>query len=266
MRVDRAAPFELLVRSSPDWVIIVDNATGEWIYTNKDAGAVLTELSIEPKIHEWIAARLQDQEKVTDRVLNFRTHRGAQSFLVNMIPIEWMGRATTLAVFSAAGQAPDRQSLVEDALYKDWLTGAQSRYFGMLTIERLIRDNAGFVLCFIDIDDLKSVNDEYGHAVGDRCIIKIAETLKTFSSTAVVSRIGGDEFLIVDRDVSLAYAKKRLLVLLIGLRNYRDPEASCLSFSFSYGVVGRRRDDTGSATRLLSLADKEMYLNKKRAL
>ena len=57
----------------------------------------------------------------------------------------------------------------------------------------------GYLMCIIDVDNLKGNNDELGHESGDRLIIRVAELLKTLSNNALVFRLGGDEFAMVVR-------------------------------------------------------------------
>ena len=57
----------------------------------------------------------------------------------------------------------------------------------------------------VDVDDFKSINDSHGHEIGDRVLIKIAETLKTnFRSDDCICRVGGDEFVVVLSGIDLA--------------------------------------------------------------
>jgi diguanylate cyclase (GGDEF)-like protein/PAS domain S-box-containing protein len=65
-------------------------------------------------------------------------------------------------------------------------------------------------LLYIDVDGLKSINDSFGHAAGDQALIAVAERLNSACrSSDIVSRIGGDEF----------------VVLLVGLQSINDAEA-----------------------------------------
>lgn len=58
-------------------------------------------------------------------------------------------------------------------------------------------------LVLLDIDGFKAINDTYGHAVGDRVVMDVAEYLKAcFRKADIVSRFGGDEFLVLARGIS----------------------------------------------------------------
>jgi diguanylate cyclase (GGDEF)-like protein len=87
---------------------------------------------------------------------------------------------------------------LNNRLVKDVLTGLTSRYQYRSEIERIIGaapDGMG-MFCFIDLDDFKSVNDRYGHAVGDEYLIEFARRMRSMASQYPILhiRIAGDEF------------------------------------------------------------------------
>lgn len=77
----------------------------------------------------------------------------------------------------------------------DFMTGIWNRRHGEKLIEQALRDKVKGMMCIIDCDKFKSINDTYGHAVGDEVIIAIAHTLKNACrKDDIVVRLGGDEF------------------------------------------------------------------------
>ncbi len=84
------------------------------------------------------------------------------------------------------------------------------------TFERTCREwlqpgRHGFVLAMADVDDFKTINDRYGHGVGDRLLVSVAETLgRSVRSDDLVARVGGDEFAVLAGGLTLAQAEKRL--------------------------------------------------------
>lgn len=84
----------------------------------------------------------------------------------------------------------------------DMLTGILNRRSGIQYLQELIKQvettHEAFVVCYIDINGLKEVNDKYGHSEGDYYIIKVCEIIQSkLDQTDVLFRMGGDEFLIV---------------------------------------------------------------------
>lgn len=77
----------------------------------------------------------------------------------------------------------------------DLMTGIRNRGSGERKIKELIEDNHQGMFCLLDIDKFKSVNDQFGHGVGDKVIIEIANCLKSsFRKNDIILRLGGDEY------------------------------------------------------------------------
>lgn len=92
---------------------------------------------------------------------------------------------------------------IQNKILKDDLTNCFNRKYIMCDLENKYNQNIfNFGILFIDIDNLKKVNDMLGHEEGDKYIITISEILKTsIRENDLISRIGGDEFLIVLNDL-----------------------------------------------------------------
>ena len=93
-------------------------------------------------------------------------------------------------------------------------------------------------LFFIDIDNLKDVNDQLGHIKGDEAITKIATALRSlFRSSDMMGRVGGDEFLILMKDVSgPALAEKKAAELVEALQFSLADDTATVSLSVSVGI------------------------------
>ena len=109
--------------------------------------------------------------------------------------------------------AEARQNLVLAGT--DDVTGAWTRKFGLAgvtrEIERAHRTGGQLTLAFIDVDGLKRVNDERGHAAGDLVLKLVVETLRTnLRPYDVIVRYGGDEFVCAMPNLSLAAARERM--------------------------------------------------------
>jgi len=79
--------------------------------------------------------------------------------------------------------------------FRDSLTGINNRYCLFRDIGLLIQKGTPFTVIFLDLDDLKSINDKYSHHVGDKYLIEFANVLgKTISTNGDVYRFAGDEF------------------------------------------------------------------------
>ncbi len=85
---------------------------------------------------------------------------------------------------------------------QDELTNLPNRRYFMYSLEQAIRDSAKkeskFTLLNLDLNYFKSINDTYGHAVGDMVLVAVAERIrKVIRASDLVARVGGDEFLVL---------------------------------------------------------------------
>ena len=144
------------------------------------------------------------------------------------------------------------QEMSEMALY-DSLTGAYSRTVGLKLLESAVesvkRTGRGAFIIFIDIDNLKKINDEYGHLKGDEMLRSFAQAcIKSMRKTDMLIRYGGDEFI-------LFVDSENPEILLERIKNLS-------AISFSYGIVPIESEQ--SLFEILKLADERMYKAKKK--
>ena len=88
----------------------------------------------------------------------------------------------------------DREQELRDQAQQDQLTKLYNRAGVKLIDARLEQISRG-VLFMMDLDDFKSINDNYGHAAGDKLLTAVGQILtETFRTDDIVARVGGDEF------------------------------------------------------------------------
>lgn len=160
--------------------------------------------------------------------------------------------------------ASDRRQAAIDRRYAgvDDLTGVLRRGIGEVALQheldRARRTERPLVLTVIDVDGLKAVNDCSGHAAGDALLRSVAEAItSSVRSYDVTVRWGGDEFVCVLSDMSLADAERRLEDVRAALRSVA-PEAS-----ISAGLAARGGDEP--LQDLLDRADAALYQAKEGA-
>lgn len=78
---------------------------------------------------------------------------------------------------------------------RDYLTGLYNRK-GIVEQYEALPSGSKVHIMFCDLDNFKSVNDIYGHAAGDKLLVAIANLLQECAPEAIVSRLGGDEFIL----------------------------------------------------------------------
>jgi len=127
------------------------------------------------------------------------------------------------------------------------------------------RNNLNLYFLFLDVDGLKAINDNHGHKEGDMALKDTSNILKeTFRSSDVISRIGGDEFVVMameNLDTTIDQFTSRLKT---NLNNYNTKTNRPYRLSFSMGLIPHISGEPCDLDALLSRADKLMYAQKKK--
>ncbi|MCD6266996.1 MAG: GGDEF domain-containing protein [Thermotogaceae bacterium] len=143
------------------------------------------------------------------------------------------------------------ERLKEDLL-RDTLTGAYTRWFGEKLLkheaEKAKRNHTMFSLVFIDIDDLKEVNDKFGHSEGDKLLRNFVKAFQSATREEdILIRWGGDEFLAIFPESSYENTLKIM-------KRFEK-------FPISYGIAECPKDSI-DPSMLIEKADKRMYRMK----
>ena len=119
-------------------------------------------------------------------------------------------------------------------------------------------------LLFADVDNLKWINDNFGHDAGDKTLIEASKILSSFRSSDIVGRLGGDEFAILvigdETDNSKSHIEKRFNDLLNEANTAVEDD---FKLSISYGTVVYDPVNPCTIEDLIAQADKRMYACKK---
>lgn len=155
---------------------------------------------------------------------------------------------------------------LKETSFRDEVTGLYNRRFFSLRIEeelsRFKRFNHPVSVVILDIDGFKSVNDEFGHAVGDETLRELAQILMKHSrGINVVSRFGGDEFAILLVETSKAGA--RLYADRIRQVVATFPFSHGKPVTASFGVASLPDDEVATAEDLFRAADEALYAAKR---
>ena len=148
---------------------------------------------------------------------------------------------------------------------KDPMTGLYNRFcfvsHAVPLVEESKEHGKNAMIMFADINDLKKINDRYGHAFGDRAINTVAEAVKESigEDNAIGIRYGGDEFLVIAANASRKYAEdiKRSIIAHIEKENRLG--INPVRFSVSIGYVLTDPGSDRSVTDYVDEADKLMY-------
>ena len=124
-------------------------------------------------------------------------------------------------------------------------------------IARARRLQQTFVLAFVDIDQLKSINDSRGHAAGDRMLVNVIKTIRAkLRPYDLITRYGGDEFICTMSDLDAAEAMKRFTLVNATLAESTEHG------SVTVGLAGLQPGD--SLKDLVARADASLYRQRQR--
>lgn len=191
-------------------------------------------------------------------------HLGAQDYLLK-------GQIDGNLLFRSMQYAIERQRLLMELhamSLRDELTGLYNRRgFTTLAQEHIkiaTRNKQPIVLLYLDLDNMKTINDDLGHSYGDIALIETANILTaTFRDSDIVARMGGDEFaaLALDCEDGSDSMRKRLAENLIKLNSNPDRE---FQLKFSVGLAQFDPEKPASLQELIDDADEHMYNNKRK--
>lgn len=225
---------------------------------------VLTSLEDDDKLVEAFEAGVDDfmSKPLRPRVLTARLRAGQR---VILLQDELERDREEIRRFAAELAVTNRK--LQEAAMTDFLTGFPNRRHAMERLEQewaaSMRSKRALACMVVDLDEFKRINDTYGHDVGDRVLKQTALAIKQgVRSHDVVARTGGDEFLIICPDTSLAAAttcaeRVRCSVMAMTVKI----DSAELRPSISIGVaVGNATMAT--AESLIKCADQGLYVAK----
>ncbi|MBI4500540.1 MAG: MASE1 domain-containing protein [Gemmatimonadetes bacterium] len=168
----------------------------------------------------------------------------------------------TLVLAAEIAERRDIESRLRHLAVSDSLTGlANQRQLTLVLdaeITRSQRTGRPFAILFLDLDHLKAINDRYGHLVGSRALVRLAEVLKLSSRAMDTSaRFGGDEFALVMPETGEAAARQ--VAVRVCQRLASDGEEPAVTVSAGVAVYPR---DGDTSDGLLRSADRALYASK----
>lgn len=143
----------------------------------------------------------------------------------------------------------------------DPLTSVFNKETTQKLIDQKLKNHEHFCFLILDVDDFKSVNDNYGHAVGDKVLKNLSDLFKNhFRQTDIVGRIGGDEFIILIEDEHIA--ESRIQSLLKKVNELKIEELQDFKLSISVGMAFAPSNGT-TFMELYRHADHALYQTKR---
>jgi diguanylate cyclase (GGDEF)-like protein len=214
----------------------------------------------------WLAAQSHKAGKHPPSAaeeLELRHGERVYYFSAAIHPLYWRGHNATAFVLTDVSNAKEKMRELENVAYFDTVTRVYNRHYGMKTLNEWLAEKKSFMICFVDMDNLKYVNDTFGHAEGDAYIMCVVALLRDFAPDALVCRLGGDEFMLLAQGWSMSDAEARMEELRNSLIQHNDAPGAFYNHSLSYGVIDAKEGGAHEASDLLSIADEKMYVYKR---
>ena len=279
-----AEAYQALVEESLVGVYLIQD--GRLLYVNRKLAALFgysrEEMMALPSLLDVIAE--PDRETVRER-LRQRISGEIREIEYNVQGIRKDGQIIHLDVRSARtlheGRPAVMGSMVDITARKqleeslrnlslvDELTGLYNRRgFTTLAEGHLIlalRKRRPLLLISADVDDLKGINDRYGHAAGDQALVAAAALLRsTYRSADIIARLGGDEFTVFPLEAADESATVLLERLQGNLRDVQRPASVGYQLSMSAGMARLDPHRCTNVEALLVEADRELYQQKRQ--
>ncbi|RKP57098.1 EAL domain-containing protein [Cohnella endophytica] len=266
--------YRSLVESLPDMIAVISR--GKIDYINPAGFKLVGSSSAAQLIGQPVKAYLPAH--VLEQIENEREEKKTFEFMLNRLdgkridvemsamPILYGGRSAHQVVVRDITQRKKAERTIQFMAYHDSLTELPNRYRFKQHLSRILNSEGDrtVAVMFLDLDRFKIINDTKGHTVGDQLLQKVSQRLQnTVGDEGMVSRQGGDEFIICMEDISkekAAEVAQRLLDVFTSPIAI-DNQEYFVTPSIGIGIYPE--DGTDEET-LIKHADTAMYLAKER--
>lgn len=275
--------YESIVEMSPD-AIFVHNSKGKLVYVNSAALDLLGADYKSQLIGQSVDRFFQDE---TASVNLFVNDLGAEEYRflssverkinrldgkvleveVHGSKVSFEGEPVFQTVARNITERRIQQNQLEEMAYYDQLTKVANRRYLLDHLQLKIDEDKEtvFSLLFIDLDNFKKINDQYGHPIGDEVLVIFTKRIRQLlRESDTISRIGGDEFVVLLSDLTSRDDAKRVAERMMG--RIKQPiiiSGTKLSISVSIGI-SVFPDHGTSKEALLMKADQALYEAKKK--
>ena len=184
---------------------------------------------------------------------------------INRVQLERPGVHYFVASFSDITDLKNHAEALERAAHYDELTGLPNRQLMInrlqLEMEHSDQTQEPLAICYLDLDGFKTVNDQVGQNLGDRALVTIASRLRLAIRNAdTVARVGGDEFVLLLRNVGDERIYQRILA---AVRQPLSTGPATSHLTASMGIT-LYPGDSSDSERLVRHADQAMYSAKEK--
>lgn len=205
----------------------------------------------------------------TDKITVFQSTQRLGDFLISLFVL--IAFSIACMVIIRFEQRKNRASIqkeierqqLQESILMDEMTGIYNRKAFSAELKS-IEDHAHsirYILAVMDIDNFKSINDTWGHHMGDRCLIELAGILKECNTKVTSFRYGGDEFCLLFSDVDMVYAEEVCKEIQDKVNHLNFEGYPTLKLTVSFGLA--ENSDQMDTMRLFIHADHALYEAKR---
>jgi diguanylate cyclase (GGDEF)-like protein len=253
-----------ITQNIPQQIIVIERHTRKILFMN---GALRNMAKKNASYVKDVMDAIFDHNELDDKN-GFEvkyTCEGSDIYLfVSSYFIEWHKSNAIAFMINDISVEKSQMKELEAYAFYDPMTHLHNRFSGMLTLNRWMDEKKHFSLVFVDLDNLKYINDKYGHIEGDRYITCAAGLLDRLSpDRSVICRIGGDEFMLLIPDAGYDEAHAVMSDIHHRLMTDEYLKDKDFSHSLSFGIVVVDSGNELTASDILSMADEKMYANKR---
>ncbi|MHC0037634.1 GGDEF domain-containing protein [Pseudoneobacillus sp. C159] len=210
--------------------------------------------------------RLQKGETIENVLKQLQTISNATRWA--MLNFELVDYLETRCLLIGVSDITDLKQ-AEEELFKhastDVLTGVMNRRAGIQQLHQLLLKQEEFVLCFIDVNHLKQVNDQKGHIAGDELLKIVSQIIVNhISTTDILFRLGGDEFILLCKNKTIAEVESNWERIKHEMESISHCLPQPIPISASHGLYHYQPGDPITVDQILEHADTEMYKEKSR--
>lgn len=282
---ERSQRFRLILDTAPALIFSLDNNL-KFVFANKATatfyGYSIFELKgrsaddviepVDPNMMRSILEFISSSKRQYDKIVQVKNaNRTSCHMEMSFVKFKTPDGHSILVTASDVTKRINAEEKIESLAYFDPLTSLPNRnkVYEMLSQEDDANNNMYGIAAIADLDQFKRINDTLSHSVGDQLIVKLARRLrKEFAFSDLIARLGADEFLCIEENVSsdIEIAKNGAEVLGERLRSCISKEIEIglhsYALSASVGVVVFRKNQI-NADEILQYADTAMYESKR---
>lgn len=276
------ADFKKLFSVSPNPLILSKFDDGQILFANQRAfdfygynekefnNTSFIKLYVDIKDRYELIAKLAQSNNIHNYIIKQKLKNGETKWVIaNYEILKYNEQNCILTSVTDITEIKRLENELSNHASIDPLTGVVNRRKGIELLTSQIdvckSSRSSLVICFVDVDGLKLVNDNYGHSEGDFLLAKVSSVIKNnIRNTDTLFRYGGDEFVIIFPDKSIPSVEIIWNRINLELDALNNKNIKPYKFSASHGLFEYNGEISITIEDILDKADKNMYREKMK--